>query len=1127
MTTTASALSGLYGAGVQFVAAIEGYEHLLTDCRSVNDIADAWDATEWSGKTPLTGAFFDWSRMKQSIAPWDTRISPMSITISVMDCTGLDTFGVDTHATMSGNETKLASDMNTTDTTTTVLSTSAFSSSGSFYVGQERVDYTAKGAASFTGCTRGLYAPFKAGSESLDRFARNHAIPHYANVNEAKVPPPISSTPRNWIGKWVGVWMHARIGGLLNAKADAQLMFAGTITSVGDSSNGMTVIEVTEARNRIQDAVLLNDQLVGVIAEGITLRTGMVFTAYDHTSTAGSNKSTTLTVLTGASTNYQCAPGIYTLAEFENVINTWLQQAKTDSALNFRWNYQAAVTTSGGVRGRFSWEHTTAAIQKTTNLTCNVRYPLAFMGWGASGPPVTELDYGNSTWSTTSPEEPYRLLYEYSPNITYTTITLDSSAGTWVDNTDVLPASLRPFPSSSTSQWGVLKLSSGTHVMAHYESATSYTVFASPGLAALGASPWDQALTDGLRFTDAGNITVTQVVLMEGTFADLVTKVLASTGVSTYNGSYDALSVQLGCAIPWALLGTNWTDSITALGSAGSGQAMLVYLDKPRKFWDVIKAELLLRRASIVWNNGGLRIATWSTPTATTATWDLTESNKSSPTGTVDAQRSPSQTSDEYQYNTLKLEYNRDIGGTYRDSITIVDRAAVSDGERAITVQCANAFSGYASTGQGVEELAAQAAAWLPMFSRPVRKVRRSIGLEHVCTMAPGDICNVTDNFARDPSTGIRGLTAVPGLIVSVSWDLGGADPSGGAARDFVGEIDIVLEPGRRIAPYSPCAEVEYGAGGYNAGTKVLTLQAHAHSETSMATDVSNFDVGDKVNIVEIDPANGAAPRAWADTIAAIGTNTATMTTGLAGFSATERYRMLSAVYTTAVSTQKSDTYQALEDTGIISGLAQAYVYGYGMNAASWTATTVSQPVSLYSNYSYGDGMPLDTGYERDVAELVNNLVNYRTAPIGPTLNTTTMVSSSGSYQRHILHILPFYVGPGSYSARKRLLSIAPFARNTEASTKHLYVTFARRPPTGSSLIWPTAALPESTIPSPSVSLDFSLSASAGWAALTAQTLDCRIADPDTGIGFLILEGTKGIETRGYARLDLGPLVAQ
>lgn len=1124
MTTTSSLLSSGAGAAIQFVVCIEGYEYLLTD--GAADLAyDTWDGESdpvWA--VALGGLTIDWGGMKQSIAPWSTRISPMSITLRVMDFDGTDQFGIDTHANAAGASTKLSADVNTTDAAIDILDNSAFAD-GVMYIGQERITYTAKPTSNlFTGCARGTLVPFKADSETEQRYARNHRIPSFYNAHEAKISPVVSSTPRNWIGKWVGVWMHVRVGGVLNSKADAQLMFAGTISSIGDSTSGVTLVECTDARAKIQDAVLLHDQMTGTVAEGVTLRDGMVFEAFDVS--AGTAKSTSLTCVTGASTSYEVEPGLYTLSELEYVLNTWLHQAKADTSLNFRWSYQAEAATAAGTRGRFTWQHTASSTAKSIAFG-GPTHAMTFLGWGSSSGSVniiTSLNTADATWTLDGPEEPYRILLEH-PNF-YTTMTLANTAGTWVDNTSFLPADLKPFTTTSSSQWGILKLSTGLVLLAHYETATTFTVSAPSKLIELGGESPGDFLLHGLRVSEPGDITVAQVVMLEGKFATLLTQILASTGVTSYNGTYDVLAEQLGCAIPWELLGDAWTQSIAPLGSTQT-ESICVVLDKPTKLWDVIKSQLILRRASVIWKDEAIRIAQWSTPTATTATWDLTESNKYSPANTVDQQRSPSIIDDGDTCNLLKIGYNRDFGGSYRGSITIIDRAAISDGERAITVNEPSSVGGITATGQSVEALASEAAAWLPMFSRPIRKVRRSIGLEHICTMAPGDQAFITDNFARDPSTGIRGLSAVPALIVSVSWDLGGGSADGGSARDFIAEIDLVLEPGRRFAPYSPCAEVDFtaGSGGYNAGTKTLTMQTHRHSETSQNEDMTHFDAGDKVRVVEIDPASAAAPLTWTDTIASKTTTTCVLTTGLAGWDSTKRYRMISDAYTTAVTTQKSDVYQANDSDGLISSLAQAYVYTYGASTAvTWTASAPSDPPSLPSIYGYGNGYPLDTGYERDCVDLANNLSNYRTAPIGNVLNAVVIAASSGSYQRQILHVMPWHIGPGTFYTRKRRIHVAPFARNTEASGKSIWVYWSRRPPTGSSFTWTTAATPEYTIPTPREYVTFSLSASAGWASLTAQTIDCRAADPDTGEGYLIMEGEKGIETRGYSVLYLGPL---
>ena len=135
MTSTKSVLETAEGAAIQFVAVIEGYDYILTD--GDPDVAFAtWDgesSSAWAGA--LGGMTIDWANMRQSIAPWQARIEPMSITLQVMDATGEDLFGIATHAKGLGTESKLDGDLNTTDTTVVVKSNSTFASAGTLHVG--------------------------------------------------------------------------------------------------------------------------------------------------------------------------------------------------------------------------------------------------------------------------------------------------------------------------------------------------------------------------------------------------------------------------------------------------------------------------------------------------------------------------------------------------------------------------------------------------------------------------------------------------------------------------------------------------------------------------------------------------------------------------------------------------------------------------------------------------------------------------------------------------------------------------------------------------------------------------------------------------------------------------------
>jgi hypothetical protein len=70
---------------------------------------------------------------------------------------------------------------------------------------------------------------------------------------------------------------------------------------------------------------------------------------------------------------------------------------------------------------------------------------------------------------------------------------------------------------------------------------------------------------------------------------------------------------------------------------------------------------------------------------------------------------------------------------------------------------------------------------------------------------------------------------------------------------------------------------------GYNASTKTLKIKEHEYTAESESVDVSFFQVGDTVHVVDLSPTDGDAPVEWDDTIAARDNDesTITFTTGL------------------------------------------------------------------------------------------------------------------------------------------------------------------------------------------------------------------------------------------------------
>jgi len=1116
VSTTGTSFATKNGITYQTIVAIEGYGTLITD-GAAGGAEDAWTGTDWGGA--MTGLYVDWGGMDQSLAPWTSALEPMTVTLKVANVDPTYDLGVVTSRPLGGTSTRLTANMSPVSIGAAVRSTAEFGGTGYIHIGTEQMYYDGTGtysATSFATLTRGLFAPFPAEASGTN-FARSHRVPNLDNIYEARLQPEVTSVQRQWIGRHVGIWLHEMTSGVACAKADAHLAFAGTITSIRDTSDGSVLIECSDFRRRILDASLLREQYVGRVQEGIYLLAGDTFTASDNYTGSGGQKNTTLTVLaSGAATEYQVDEGWYTLTELEAKINIWLGKAKADAALYFTWFYTAAFTDTNGTRGKFTWQHSTANVSKGAGFVAPARV-IAFMGW-STRPNITAIDTGNSSWSDTSPEEPYRII---PPTLWgSSTMRISDHRGTWFDNTATLPSSLTQ---TSGVNWGVVKLSTGDMLLVQKASDTAFTVVVADELKNLGASPATAFLTSGVRWSQAGEIEATQIALIEGTLLQILSWFLFSSGSDGYNSAiYDLLPEQLGAGIPYAVFGDEWVASVEALQDSTNAGTMTVMLEKPTRLWDVVAPDLVLRMAHLVWKDQRYRLSTWATPAIGTSLFDLTEANKSRPSGTVDALRAPTETTADYMVNAIKVRYNRDVEGNYRDSVTIYDAAAIADaGEKMITVEARNSFGGLVTTGAAIEDLVASVGAMLPMFSRPLRKLRRSIGIEHILTMAPGDQCNVTDNFARNPITGARGLSAIPGLIVRHSWNLGGKDGSGSGVRPITAEVDLIVQPSNRVATYSPAAEM----ASYNAGTKVITTTAHAYSLSTDVNDSARFVAGDAVQIVEIDPSNPAAPYNTVDIIAGVGTNTLTLTTGLPVGYAGKTLRIMSLPYSTSTSTQKAHVYQADDADGRIQDLASAYVYGLNANfPVTGDAADPANPVALYSTYAYGDGIPLDTGYEQDIAKLANNLVHYSTSPMAPHLHSASFAPPAGTgYVRSIVQLIPVYLGIGKASGFKRRMWVAPFARNTSAgSSRTITVSLCRYMPYGTSWTITSTSSPEYALVR-YVSVTFTLSASSGWSRQTAQAIDIRHCDLDRGEAFVVVECEPELETYGLAEMRLGP----
>lgn len=1131
MGTTLTSLQNDSGVGLRIVVAIEGFDRLITDASSTAELAavvTAWAATEWTqaiGGLQLMGSY------EQKFEAWSASIEPGLVSFGVMDCDRNDTFGKAIWNRGGGTETYLEGSIDCNDTTITAKRVNDFTAATSTaFIDTECFEYSAKSTAAtpdtFTASKRGLYAPFKASSETQQRFGREHRLPLVADG--VYMLPVISQTCREFRGKWVGIWAHRISGTTLDTRAQAQLIFAGKIIDWSDAENGMTVVTCEDAKGTIRDTVLLHDQWSAKIAEGITLTAGMRFTALDRV--AGNTSSLVandLVVLaSGASTVNEINAGRYTRAELCSAMNDWLASEKAASRLGMTWTWSHTVQTDEGIRTRVRFTNGLDNVYENkarATMPSDVRTFLGMDGAELFG------GLGHQFSGTTDPynslHEPYRLWINES-SITGTTYDVEDQRGTFVDNSGsgYLPL---VFEDDGVSNYGVVQFNDGP--MALFRQVDSNTIEYQVGgneaggwLAQVSGERWAGAAggTHSLLASQTGELKLRQVFILAGNFDAILTKLMVSTGTTSYNGVQDVLPAQMGAAIPWEILGTNWTTSSQSL-TAGYQDVTLV-IDKPTRLMDVIGIELAVRMATIVWRSQGLRIATWGTPAAALSTIALSASNKGADPKSKDKQVTIGQATDRFLVNHIKLEYNRRPDGSWASVDTIEHPASINAvGAKSKTFKMRNTFSGVVGDDAAINGIRTSLLQSMGMFARPLHIVRRTVNLAYFEDVAPGDFGTITDTNVRDPLTGARGITSKPFLVVGHRRDFGGYEIDSRGTRSARCEIDCLILPLANIATYSPAADIT----SYVAGTKVATCVANAYSQStdSPGTDVEYFTVGDKVLVLERDPDDPAAAEATSDTIAARGTNTLTLTTGFTP-TAGKSYVIVSDTYTTAVTAQKSDVYQADDVDGLVADTVAAYAYGWAPSqSGTWSSDTGAMPVELYSTNLYGDGRPLDTHGERAAAYLCNSLVNYRTGTRVSTMGRSIKQIASGV--RGLIEWAPVFFGPGDLLGGERLIYLHPFLRRSAAGAEEfLYATLCRYPPTGSSRVITTLNSPEYQLLGPlSATVSWGVT-SATWAMGAEKTISIRAANADTGMAYLVLEAQANVQTYGVSGF-LGPFV--
>lgn len=1117
-----------------YVCAIEGWPTLYTNHGTLSAVLDAWSATDWADQDAQGGLFVDLSNAQQ-IHPWQPFNGGGTCVLRILGDTG-DGLGI---AMGKSAPTTARSEMTATvdrdDDEIEVKDADQFENATTYaYIGNECFEYGGKTATSFTSVVRGKFSPFGGGAYDPLRFARHHrvGIPDQFGGTSS---PEVTQERTVWEGAWVGVWEHQVLNaetGEIDTKADAQLVFAGQIAGgYGDDPlTGATVIHLEHVLDIVKDTSLLRDQYKAKIDNACSLFTGTAFTAYDALSSAGGKQATPLTVVaSGASAPYSILAGTYTPEEIVDVINAWLAQALQDSDLNGR--HEFAIVEIDGLRYLERVTTFPAASGSGDNGQTKIMGPSGVVKFLGGETAVTnplfpafivenDQQSGTATEHVVQPNPIKRLGIFAGFDSTFQVV---EEQGEFFDNAGIVPASLSQYDNGTdpvgfflTNDKALLAgRITGGEFIGRLVAQLDQTV--GGGIGNIG----------GTLGTRVEATEITQIVVLGAAWFRLLRKIFASTGTANYNSSDDTLAYGLGLGLPMDLMigtGSGTLDDDIAT-MPGNGIDSSVWITKPTKLAELFTTDFLLRGTHLVWKDGAIRFATWQTPNAALSVLDLTEDNKAEPAGNKSNHRTATIVEPAWARPIVKIQFDYDpLADKYASSIVLEDRPALdaqsSKGDP-ITLQARNIGTGGAAALAIQELVPLFFSRWIPFLSRPLHKMRRSIDQRVYEGYAPGDIITVTDTFARDPATGLRGIEERPGMLLRHTYNPGGRAPGARNVQVQQGEVDVMVMPRNDAALWAPAAEIDEtvsGGGftaGYNNGTKTIRCKAHAHSESSEIADATYFDVGRKIFVTEVDPSG--APLQWSRSVNSQSGNDIELDSVLGGFDSAKRYRV-TFTYIDESPQDLTAAFQADEADGLALDDPSFRVYNYGLAGPSIAATEIADSELCELDptlVSAEDGFPFDTGFHLGMVKSVNNLINHGTAIQGPSLGDAMLWASVGSPEFVLVSLQRRFFGAGQLGVVRRMLTVAPWFRSSSGVSKRVRVTISPNMPVQASDNSVTWTAPYSQV-------DFASPATTTWGTATEAELDLRYVDA-RGVCWLGIEVENAAQTRGLAQCRVGP----
>jgi len=1160
MGTTLDAIKNQPGVQLGISVQIEGWDYLLCDADSATSAASCLAAfsgcdssLEYTGA--VRGLQIDWGDQRQEIDPWSAEFRPTNLRILVDD--GLDdTIGAAVMRTGAGSEYAINADVDPTDSSITIVNGGALSGTSAgtkFWLGAECMTYSSSGATSFTPAIRGAFAPFKANTETSQRFAHSHRMPSAGFGVQFQTK--LTSQPRRWIGRYVAVRLHRIVGGTWDDWDEAHLAFAGTIQDIQDTANARTVLSCEDIRGKLNNTVLYRDQWRGRIKPGLYVQVGTVWHLTEwngSTRKSTADASESLTWVASSPTTYQAVAGVYDADTLVLVLNAWMLKLSSYTGQAWEWSRGADGRIVGTVQGSTAGHEYYLEVE---NMAYGGEELLPFLGFDSyqrlstGGRILAQKGEGDDEAAIVADGLPYVSVAFQNGN----TIELDAADGNWASMGDLAPEPFKSRYSMTTAgKHGFIRI--GDHVFVADYTSDSFLaeVFHDGELTALlgGTS----AVADATEGGSVGSLVgtregeaekfVEQIIFMESDFQTMMASLFCSVEGDAYNhATYDNLGAGLGAGIPWELLGTAFLNSLDTVNSQTGGGNLTVLIEKPTKLSEIIGADLLLRRATLIFADGGYKFVIGSSPNASQSQTSLSESTKGGPRmDSSDHQRTTTEHTARYLRNQLKIEYNRGVDGKYTDSLNIINQASINEfGEsRPVTIRARNTWGGEQAVIDNIGALGAGVASYLlSTFGFPVKLYRRTIN-HNYAHLVPGDPVTVTDDYARDPETGTRGITSKPGIIFASQFDWGGD------GQDPTGEIVVLFEDFDRAGAYCPCMDIDdtessgtYSAG-YDSSNLYLKVYANRWSDASESDDITHFDVGDVIRIVEIDPANGSAPDEWTRTISAKSEAGQYITISSAlsspAWDSAKKYRIISANYGSAQASQQTHIYQADLDDWRVVDTVDPFEFGQNANnlvvSPEWDVAT-ERPERMPTAAWSGDGVAMTPAHIVNAGRFATNGNAYRSAPQFGMLQSSYWSAGNGT-DYYVAAIIPISVGANYY--QDRYLYWGPIMRSSSGGTTvqaYTYMLpFSKIPALAAAIdadgripAWPADLYTAGAMLVAGTTTD-----QATWQHKTAQKANDPISSvvlSDIGEMFilLVLQGDTGVycQVKGFHTFYLGP----